>query len=321
MDITSTATEWHEERTIESDTPIEPLSLWGRIATFFGIMIPFAGVIAAGVLIWGNGFNWLDFALMTGMYVLTAGSVTIGFHRLFVHRSYETSMPVKFLLAVTGSFALQGSLMKWVALHRRHHQHSDTPDDVHSPHHSGTGVIGFLRGFWHSHIGFAFLADPPNLERYVKDLNASPTLRLAERLYILWVLLGLAIPFALGGLISGTWAGAWTGLIWGGLVRIFLVHHVTWSVNSACHIWGKRRYRSRDESRDNIVFGILALGEGWHNSHHAFPTSARHGLLWWQLDVSYWMIRLLAILGLAKKVKVPSKQHMKLERVHSRSSV
>jgi stearoyl-CoA desaturase (delta-9 desaturase) len=205
-------------------------------------------------------------------------------------------------------------LLQWVAQHRLHHQHSDTPDDPHSPHHEGRGVLGLLRGFWHAHIGWLFLADPPDLDRYVKDLAASRSLRVASYLFPLWVALGLALPAVLGGVITLSWLGVWTGLIWGGLVRIFLVHHVTWSVNSACHLWGFRPYRSDDESRNNALFGVLALGEGWHNTHHAFPTSARHGLRWWQIDVSYWVIRLLAVLGLAWNLKVPTRQAQLRER-------
>jgi stearoyl-CoA desaturase (delta-9 desaturase) len=210
--------------------------------------------------------------------------------------------------------AVQGALFDWVAMHRRHHQFSDTADDPHSPHQEGGGVLGLLRGFWHSHIGWMFNPDPPNLRRYVADLAQSRTLRAASNLFPFWVALGLVIPAVLGGLITLSWAGVLTGLIWGGLVRIFLLHHVTWSVNSACHLWGFQPYRSNDQSRDNIVFGILAMGEGWHNTHHAFPTSARHGLRWWQIDVSYWVIRTLALLGLAWKLKLPTKEAQAKER-------
>jgi stearoyl-CoA desaturase (delta-9 desaturase) len=202
--------------------------------------------------------------------------------------------------------AVQGPMLKWVALHRRHHQHSDTPEDPHSPHHHGRGVLGLLRGAWHAHIGWFFDRDPEDLPRYVPDLRKSRALRVASALFLLWVALGLLIPAVLGGLLTLSWAGVWTGLIWGGLVRVFLVHHVSWSVNSACHLWGLRPYRSDDQSRDNVVFGVLALGEGWHNTHHAFPTSARHGLRWWQVDASYWVIRALALLGLAWDVRLPS---------------
>ena len=150
--------------------------------------------------------------------------------------------------------------------------------------------------------------DPPDLAGYVKDLSQSRALRIADAFFPAWAALGLVIPAVLGGWLTQTWTGVWTGLIWGGLVRLFLVHHVTWSVNSACHLWGSQPYGSDDHSRNNVVFGVLAMGEGWHNSHHAFPTSARHGLQWWQIDVSYWIIRALALVGLIWNVKVPTKQ-------------
>jgi stearoyl-CoA desaturase (delta-9 desaturase) len=193
-------------------------------------------------------------------------------------------------------------------MHRRHHQFSDRPDDPHSPHHQGKGILGLLRGIWHSHLGWLFQPDPPNLSRYVGDLRQSKALRVVSNLFPLWVVIGLLIPAVLGGLLTRTWMGVLSGLIWGGLVRIFFVHHVTWSINSVCHLWGRQPYRSHDESRDNFIFGILGMGEGWHHSHHAFPTSARHGLRWWQIDVSYYVIRALSWLGLAWNVKVPTRQ-------------
>jgi stearoyl-CoA desaturase (delta-9 desaturase) len=285
-----------------------------RWVTFFAIVVPLLGVIAAPFFLWGWGFHWTDLGLLVGMYLLTALGITVGFHRLFVHRSFETYTWVQFILAVLGSMAVQGPLLHWVAMHRRHHQYSDTPDDPHSPQHEGQGVLGLLRGFWHAHIGWFFQTEPPDLDRYVKDLTAIPALRAASALFLLWVALGLVIPAVVGGLLTQSWVGIWTGLIWGGLVRIFLVHHVTWSVNSACHLWGWRPFRSDDESRNNFLFGVLALGEGWHNTHHAFPTSARHGLRWWQPDASYWVIRLLALLGLAWNLKLPTKEAQAKER-------
>jgi stearoyl-CoA desaturase (Delta-9 desaturase) len=277
-----------------------------RLVTLGLIVLPLLGLVAAPFFLWGWGFSWTDMGLLIGMYLLTALGITVGFHRLFVHRSFETYTWVKFVFAALGSMAVQGSLFKWVAYHRKHHQHSDTPDDPHTPHHTGRGVLGVIRGAWHAHIGWFFQADPPDLDDYVKDLAKSPALRVANALWPLWVVLGFAVPAVIGGLVKMSWLGVWTGLIWGGLVRVFLVHHVTWSVNSACHLWGFRPYRSEDESRNNIVFGILALGEGWHNAHHAFPTSARHGLRWWQVDVSYYLIRAMSWVGLAWKVKLPS---------------
>jgi stearoyl-CoA desaturase (delta-9 desaturase) len=279
-----------------------------RAVTLVIIVVPFLGLAAAPFFLWGWGFTWVDFGLLLGMYLLTALGITVGFHRLFTHRSFETYTWLKVVFIALGSMAVQGPMLKWVAVHRRHHQHSDTPDDPHSPHHHGRGLAGLLRGAWHAHIGWFFHRDPDDLTRYVQDLRKSTALRVASTLFLLWVALGLVLPAVLGGLLTLSWAGVWTGLIWGGLVRVFLVHHVTWSVNSACHLWGLRPYRSEDQSRDNVVFGVLALGEGWHNTHHAFPTSARHGLRWWQIDVSYWVIRGLALIGLAWDVRLPSVQ-------------
>jgi stearoyl-CoA desaturase (delta-9 desaturase) len=290
--------------TTDTAPPTERLSLAGRVATFLGITVPFLAIGAGVALFWGWGFSWVHLGLLLGMYGLTAVGITVGFHRLFTHRSFEAHPAVRFVLAALGSMAVQGNLLKWVALHRKHHQHSDQPGDPHTPHHSGGGVIGLVRGAWHSHVGWAFDADPKDLPRYVKDLSRSRSLRVASALFPLWVVLGLAIPTALGGLLTWSWAGCLLGLIWGGLVRVFLVHHVTWSVNSACHLWGARPHESGDHSRNNVLFGVLALGEGWHNNHHAFPTSARHGLRWWQIDVSYWVIRALAAVGLAWDVKL-----------------
>jgi len=282
--------------------------------TILAIIVPFLGVVAAPLFLWGWGFHWTDLGLLLGMYVLTVLGITVGFHRLFVHHSFETYTWVKFIVAVPGSMAVQGPLLKWVALHRCHHQYSDTPDDPHSPRHAGHGVLGLLRGFWHAHLGWFFEPDPPDLDHYVRDLSASRTLRVASNLFPVWVTLGLVIPAILGGVITLSWAGVLTGLIWGGLIRVFLVDHVTWSVNSACHLWGFRPFRSHDQSRNNVLFGIVALGEGWHNTHHAFPTSARHGLQWWQIDASYWVIRTLALLGLAWNVKLPTKLAQARER-------
>lgn len=289
-----------------------PLGLWA--ANLFAVVLPFVGLGVAVFFLWGWGFSWIELGLLLGMYVLTTVGITVGFHRLFTHRAFETYAVVQAVLAVLGSMAVQGSLLKWVALHRRHHAHSDQPGDPHSPHLHGRGILGLLRGLWHAHLGWIFQADPPDLSRYVKDLRRSSLLRVLSALFLVWVALGLLIPAVLGGLLVGSWRGVWYGLAWGGLARIFLVHHVTWSVNSVCHFWGMRPYRSADQSRNNFLFGILAMGEGWHNTHHAFPTSARHGLRWWQIDVSYGVIRALALLRLAWNVKLPSKQAQVQER-------
>jgi stearoyl-CoA desaturase (Delta-9 desaturase) len=274
-----------------------------RVTNLTVVILPFLGFVAVVVSLWGRGFSWVDFGLLVGMYVVTGLGITVGFHRLFTHRSFEANRAVQFLLGVSGSMALEGPLLKWVALHRRHHQYSDTEQDPHSPHQAGHELRGTLRGLWHAHMGWFFQPDPPNLSRYVKDLRQSALLRMVSALFPVWVAFGLLIPAVLGGLLTGTWMGAASGLLWGGLARIFLVHHVTWSVNSLCHLWGSQPYRTGDHSRNNFLFGALGLGEGWHNNHHAFPTSARFGLRWWQIDVGYWLIHVMTRLGLASKVR------------------
>ena len=281
-------------------------SLAMRTVLLVAVIAPFFGLFAAIISFWGWGFRWSDLALLLAMYMLTALGITVGFHRLFTHHAFETNRAVQFVFAVLGSMAVQGPLLEWVALHRRHHQHSDDVEDPHSPHHQGNGVWGVVHGLWHAHLGWMFEAKPPDLNRYVRDLSQSKLLRAVSVLFPLWVLAGLLIPAAIGWLLVGTPSGAWTGFVWGGLVRILFVHHVTWSINSVCHVWGRQPFRSDDESRNNAVFGVLGLGEGWHNTHHAFPTSARHGLRWWQIDASYWVIRGLEFLGLAWNVKLPS---------------
>lgn len=283
-----------------------PVPFWARVATFAAILIPLVGLLFAILFFWGEGFSWIDLGLLVGMYISTTLGITVGFHRLFVHRSFETAKWIKVILAILGSMAIQGDLITWVGLHRRHHEHSDTPEDPHSPHHHGESIAGWIKGYWHAHIGWFFDPTPADLDRYVKDLLKDETLRTVSKLFPLWVVLSLLLPACIGGIASQSWTGFWGGIVWGGLVRIFLVHHVTWSVNSACHIWGEQTYASNDMSRDNLLFGILAMGEGWHNTHHAFPTSARHGLRWFQPDVSYLLIKALAMIGLAWNIKIPT---------------
>jgi len=283
-----------------------PFGIW--VGHMIGILTPFCGLVAGVVLFWSWGFTWVDLVLLVAMYVLTGLGITVGFHRLFTHHAFETNPVVQFLLGVLGSMSAQGPLFDWVTLHRRHHQHSDHAGDPHSPHDHGSGFVGLVRGFWHAHLGWVFRAGPADTARYAKDLHQSRVLRTVNTLFPLWVALGLLLPAAVGGLVSGSWLGAVLGLIWGGLVRVFLVHHMTWCVNSVCHLWGMRPFHSDDHSCNNFIFGVLSLGEGWHNSHHAFPTSARHGLGWWEIDISYCTIRLLAWLRLAWNVKVPSKK-------------
>lgn len=284
---------------------------WSRTLTLLFIVVPFIGLLAAVYTLWGVGFSWLHLSLLLGGYILTGLGVTVGYHRLFTHKSFETGRILTAVWAVLGSMAAEGPLLKWVANHRRHHQHSDRDQDPHSPHTHGPGVMAMIKGLVHAHMGWFFDGEPPDNARYVADLRDDRMIRFISRLFPVWVLLGLLIPAGIAWAISGTWTGAFLGLLWGGLARLLLVHHVTWSINSACHLWGTRAFRSHDHSRNNPVFGILAFGEGWHNNHHAFPTSARHGLRWWEFDASYLVIRGLAALGLARNVRIPTAERVR----------
>ncbi len=281
-----------------------------KIATLLAIILPAIGLAAAIYFSWGGYFFTHHLVMLIAGYMLTAMGITIGFHRYYTHKSFEAVVPVKAALGILGSMAVEGPVFTWVSRHRRHHQHSDDVDDPHSPHHHGEGVMGVVKGAWHAHVGWLFDKDKPGLDRYIPDITSSKLNQRIDKLFAFWVALSLIIPAIIGGLIMGTWMGVFLGFLWGGLVRVLVVHHITWSINSVCHIWGSQDYKSHDESRNNALFGILAFGEGWHNNHHAFPASARHGLKWWQFDSSYIIIKTLEKVGLVWNVKLPSPEHM-----------
>jgi stearoyl-CoA desaturase (delta-9 desaturase) len=297
-----------------------------RLINLVAVVVPILGVLAAVVLLWGTAFNWVYLAILGGMYLISAVGITVGYHRLFTHRSFKTPRAMQALFAVLGSMAVEGPVLQWVATHRKHHQHSDQPEDPHSPHTHGDGVVGTIRGMFHAHVGWiiacksfrsvrdGFSTVPDGLSRYVKDFEQDRLCRFISKTFPLWVVVGLVLPAALGGLMTMSWMGVLLGFIWGGLVRVFLLHHVTWSINSVCHIWGTRPFESHDESRNNAIFGVLALGEGWHNNHHAFPASARHGLRWWEVDASYLLILAMSKIGLASAVRVPTRARQASKR-------
>lgn len=293
---------------------LAPASTTAKIASLVAIILPFLGLIAAIVMLWGPGVSWIHLVLLGVGYVLTALGITVGYHRLFTHKSFETGPVLTALFGILGSMAVQGPVLDWVAQHRRHHQHSDREDDPHSPHLHGRSIKGVLRGIFHSHMGWFFTPNPVDMRRYVKDLEKDRVVRVVSKLFPLWVALSGIIPGAIAWAVTGSWVGGVLGVVWGGLVRLFLVHHVTWSINSACHLWGAKPFRSHDESRNNVIFGILAMGEGWHNNHHAFPASARHGLFWWQFDLSWILIKALEKVGLVWNVRVPAPERIASKR-------
>jgi stearoyl-CoA desaturase (delta-9 desaturase) len=288
-----------------------------QVVTLVAVVVPPLGLVLAMGLLWGIGFHWIDLLLFAGMYVLCAFGTTIGFHRFFTHRGFEAGAPVKALLAILGCMTMQGPVTQWVTDHRKHHALSDQPGDPHSPHVGyGEGAWGALRGFVHAHVGWMFSNLGMEQGRdYGRDLYEDRLVRAIDRMYLLWVVLTLGIPFAIGYAVGGTWQAGVEGLLWGGLIRIAAYQHATFSVNSICHMFGRQDYRSRDEARNNWLVALLVFGEGWHNNHHAFPVSARHGLHRWQLDVSWWVIRGLEKLGLVWNVRVPDAAQLERRRV------
>ncbi len=286
-----------------------------RIINLSAVIIPFVALIVAIVLCWGSAINWTQLLIYVGMVEATAVGVTLGFHRLFTHRAFTTVAPVRYILGALGSMAVQGTILDWCSTHRKHHQHSDEAEDPHSPYFGmdgswGSGFKGLMKGFYHSHMGWLFAGRQKGMGKYVRDLASDPVCAAIHRQFRFWVLAGLVIPAILGGVIEQSWSGVWLGFLWGGLVRVFTVHHVTWSVNSVCHLWGTSPFRTGDQSRNNPIVGVLTLGEGWHNNHHAFPNWARHGLRWWELDISYLIVRALKLVGLAWNIKLPDPQRM-----------
>ena len=270
------------------------------------VTVPLIGVAVATATLWGHGVGALELAMLAVMYCLTVAGIGVGYHRLYSHRAFEAHKTVHAVLAVLGSMAGQGPVLFWVALHRRHHKHSDKPGDPHSPHLEGSGLRGWIKGFWHSHVGWMLVPQARNWWRNVPDLLRDPLLTRINRTYFLWLGLGLLIPAVVEGVWTHSWSGAMRGLLWGGLVRLFLVHHITWSINSICHLFGRRPFASRDLSTNNVWLSILSFGEAWHNNHHAFPNSAKHGLDWWQIDVNAVIITTLKRLGLVWNVKIPA---------------
>jgi stearoyl-CoA desaturase (delta-9 desaturase) len=272
-----------------------------RYANLVGVVVPFAGVIVAIVLFWNRAVDAADLAILAAMYLITAIGVTVGFHRLLTHRAFQTYPWLERTFAIMGSLSVQGSVMDWVADHRKHHAHTDREGDPHSPH---VGHGSGLSGLWHAHVGWLMETQgQADWKRYAPELYEDPAMRRIGRRFPLLVLLSLLIPTAAGYVLDGfTLRGAVLGYIWGGLVRIFLVHHITWSVNSVCHFFGSRRFDIEDRSTNVGWLSVLSLGESWHHNHHAFPRSAYHGLRWWELDPSGLIISTLHRLGLAWNV-------------------
>jgi len=282
---------------------VEPVAHEARDRIITAV-VTVAPVLALGFVawqLWEEALHWRDLLIFGVLYVLFGLGVTVGFHRLFTHRSFKTTPWLRFTFAVLGSAAIEGPVISWVADHRKHHAFSDKEGDPHSPHvDHGAGLRGALAGLAHAHVGWLFIHTHRGAKRrYAPDLMADPVVAFVDRTFVYWALLGLGLSFALGVAIGHTLKAGLTGLLWGGAVRMLVIHHVTYSINSLCHFFGSRRFNTDDESRNLMWLSFFSFGEAWHNNHHAFPTSAAHGMRRFEIDPSAWVIRGLVKLGLA----------------------
>jgi stearoyl-CoA desaturase (Delta-9 desaturase) len=301
-----------------TDSDVEPVAneRLDRFLTGTVTVLPILALFVVGWQVWGDWLGWSDLIVFAIMYVLTGLGITVGFHRLFTHRSFKTTRGVRFVLAALGSAAIEGPVISWVADHRKHHAFSDQPGDPHSPHvDHGHGLSGALKGLLHAHVGWLFIHTHRGRKtRYAPDLLKDPVVAFVNRTFVWWVVAGLVAPFLLGWAIGGSLTAGLTGMLWGGLIRMLVLHHATYSINSLCHFFGKRAFDTDDESRNLAWLVPLTFGEAWHNGHHAFPTSARHGLGRRQFDPSALVITGLEKVGLAWDVVRISPERLESKR-------
>jgi stearoyl-CoA desaturase (Delta-9 desaturase) len=298
---------------------VEPIAHERRDRIITGIVTaaPILSLVFVGWQLWASLLGWNDIFVYLLLYALTGLGVTVGFHRLLTHRAFKTTPSIRALLAILGSAAIEGPVISWVADHRKHHAFADLEGDPHSPHvDHGHGWRGAARGLVHAHVGWLFIhTNRGRRERYAPDLLADPVVSWVDRTFVVWALGGLVAAFGLGWLFGGRLRDGLTGLLWGGAVRMLVLHHVTYSINSLCHFFGRQKFDTGDESRNLAWLAPLSFGEAWHNNHHAFPTSARHGLQRWELDLSALVIRALERAGLAWDVVRVSPERQASKRV------
>ena len=288
-----------------------------KYANLGAVIIPFVAFLAAIVLLWNRLVDGIDLTILALFYVPIGFGVTLGYHRLLTHRAFQTHKWMEYALAVLGTMSVQGPVISWVADHRKHHAHTDVEGDPHSPHvGQGSGLRGALRGLFFAHIGWLMTEQGrAQRRRYARDLCEDPGMRWISRHFLAIIAVGLVLPALAGFAWHGTLAGGATGFLWGGLVRVFLLHHVTWSINSVCHFFGTRRFATEDESRNVFWLALPSLGEAWHHNHHAFPRAAVHGLRRFELDPTGWLVRVLKRAGLAWNVVeiTPERQRERMQ--------
>ncbi|HZE37986.1 MAG TPA: acyl-CoA desaturase [Stackebrandtia sp.] len=282
------------------------------VGLWFVVVAPFVALIAAVPLTWGWGLSWIDVAIAIVLYFVSGFGVTVGFHRYLTHGSFKAKRWMRVTLAVAGSLSVEGSVIQWVADHRRHHAYSDREGDPHSPWRYGTGFWALSKGLFHAHLGWMFHREMSNQERFAPDLVADKDLRRVDAMFPLLFAISLLSPAAVGGLVTWSWQGAVTAFVWGGLIRIALLHHTTWSINSICHVYGERPFDTRDGDKASNFWplAILSMGESWHNLHHADPTCARHGVMRGQIDMSARVIWIFEKFGWVYDVRWPQRQRL-----------
>lgn len=309
--VTTIAYDGDESRPLQQLPSTETAARWEQVALGAFIAVPLLAIAAAGFVVWGHGLSMTDVALSAVFYAVALHGVTVGFHRHFTHGSFKAKRGLRIGLAIAGSLAIEGPVTRWVADHRRHHAFSDGEGDPHSPHRYGAGFWPMTKGLFHAHVGWLFDAEQTNQKRFIPDLLEDKAIRVVDRLFAPLAAVSLGLPALLGFVFSGfTLAGTLQAFFWGGLVRVFLLHHVTWSVNSICHVFGSAPFRTRDRARNVWPLAVISMGESWHNLHHSDPTSARHGVLRGQLDTSARLIRWMEQLRLVHDVRWPSPQRI-----------
>jgi stearoyl-CoA desaturase (delta-9 desaturase) len=312
--ITTVDYEGDDARPLQQLPGTEHRARWEQVGLALFIVVPLAALLASGFVLWGHGLSWVDAVIAVVFYAISGHGITVGFHRYLTHGSFKAPRPLRVALAVAGSMAIEGPPTRWVADHRRHHAYSDADGDPHSPWRYGSSARGLARGLWHAHVGWLFDVEQTDQKRFTPDLLADRDIATVSRLFPLIVTGSMVLPAVLGGLVTWSWAGALTAFFWGSLVRVALLHHVTWSVNSICHTWGDRPFVTKDRSVNVWWLAAISMGESWHNLHHADPTCARHGVDKGQVDSSARLIAWFERLGWARDVRWPRTERLAARR-------
>jgi stearoyl-CoA desaturase (delta-9 desaturase) len=312
--VTTIDYEADESRPLQQLPSTEYMARWEQFALGCFVFIPLIGVFAAGFVLWGHGLSWTDVILSAAFYLVAMHGITVGFHRYFTHGSFKAKRGLRIGLAVAGSLAIQGPVTRWVADHRRHHAFSDEEGDPHSPWRYGGGVRGLTKGLLHAHVLWLFDTEQTDQKRFSPDLLADEDIVKVSRLFPVFVAVSLLLPALLGGLLTMSWTGALTAFFWASIVRVGLLHHVTWSINSICHTWGERPFTTKDRAVNVWWLAVASGGESWHNLHHADPTCARHGVDKGQVDSSARLIQAFEKLGWARDVRWPKPERLAARR-------